>query len=92
MSRLLILALVALLAVACSPAPAPKPLPGGLPPEYEPPRAFNTTPAPPLPLEKWPGKPTDLGGPQPPAPTGTNPTTPAPRAGPVPAPPAPPPR
>ena len=92
MSRISTLALVAIAAAACSPAPAPKPLPGGLPPEYEAPRAFTTTPARPLPLEKGPGKPTDLVGPQPPAPTGTNPTTPAPAAGPVPVPPAAPPR
>ena len=71
MSRLSLLALVTLLA-ACSPAPLPKPLPGGLPPEYEAPRAFD-----PSAIENSPGKPL-VTGPQPPAPTGTNPTTPAP--------------
>jgi hypothetical protein len=37
----LILVPVALVVAACSAAPVPKPLPGGLPPEYEPPRAFE---------------------------------------------------
>ena len=92
MSRISLVALVAIAAAACSPAPAPKPLPGGLPPEYEAPRAFNSAPANPVPLEKWPGKPTELTGPQAPAPTGTNPATPAPSVGPVPVPPAAPPR
>lgn len=77
MSRLSLVALVALVSlasasIACGPVPAPKPLPGGPPPEYEAPRAFN-----PDALENSPGKPV-VTGPQAPAPTGTNPTTPAP--------------
>ena len=82
MIRLLILPLVALAALtsACGPAPAPKPLPGGPPPEYEAPRAFN-----PNALENGPGKPVDT-GPQRPAPTGVNPTTPAPAGPPSPTP------
>lgn len=35
------LAALLLVAAACSSAPKPKPLPGGPPPEYEPPRSFN---------------------------------------------------
>lgn len=74
MSRFLILATVALTAAACSAAPVPKPLPGGPPPEYETPRAFNLDSP-----QNSPGKP---------APPGVNlPATPAP--GPPPGPPAP---
>lgn len=75
MSRLVHVSLFALAALAsgCGPAPAPKPLPGGPPPEYETPRAFD-----PNALENGPGKPATLTGPQAPAPTGVNPTTPAP--------------
>ncbi|MEP7122028.1 MAG: hypothetical protein ABJE95_14005 [Byssovorax sp.] len=77
MSRLWIPALVVVAAAAaCSAAPPPKPLPGGLPPEYEAPRAFSSGPDPNA-LESWGKKPL-VSGPQPPAPTGTNPTTPAP--------------
>ena len=75
-SRLVFIALVAAASasIACGPAPLPRPLPGGLPPEYEAPRASNPDPNA---LENRPGKPV-VTGPQAPAPTGTNPTTPAP--------------
>jgi len=53
-------ALAALFTAACGSPPPPKPLPGGLPPEYEAPRAYKGNlgdePAPPpaLPIEEPP--------------------------------------
>jgi hypothetical protein len=58
----------ALLAAACS-TPRPRPLPGGPPPEYEPPRGYDAgiadSPAEPPAL---PGAPLPAGEPQPAAP------------------------